>query len=242
MKLAIHSMFKRILCGYATEFLSCSEEAAQFMFCGSIIREKRWIFVPNGIKTADFQFEDKKRSRMRMELGIEETFVLGNVGRLCSQKNQSFLLDIFKEIIKIEPKSVLLLVGDGEDREKLQRKADDLQITEKVIFYGVSTHIPELFSAMDVFVFPSLFEGLGIVAVEAQATGLPVVCSERVPKEAILLNTVSVVPLTQSASVWADAIFKYKNMKDERTQCAEKIKKKNFDIEHTVQIIKRVFR
>lgn len=241
LKLAIHNSVKYAFCSCATDFLSCSAAAAQFMFCGSVIREKKWTFVPNGINTAQFQFSENRRRSIRNELGINEAFIVGNVGRFCTQKNQSFLLDIFKEINKTDPESVLLLVGDGDDREKLQRKAQELQIEKNIIFYGVSKQIADLLSAMDVFVFPSLFEGLGIVAVEAQAAGLPVVCSERIPDEALLLNTVSVVPLSQSASFWATTILQNKGAQIDRTLYAAKIKEKHFDIEYTSQVIQQVF-
>ena len=127
--------------------------------------------ISNCIDYDNYAFDINVRQQARQELRLGEAFVIGNTVRLCPQKNQSFLLDIFKEYIKLNPDTKLLIVGEGEDEEKLKSKADEYGISEKVIFTGARADINRLLQAMDIFVFPSLYEGLGISVLEAQARG-----------------------------------------------------------------------
>ena len=183
IKRLIHEIAKRLYSRDATDLWACSEAAGKFLFSRKMLKERGFRFVPNGIETEKFRFDPKVRESVRKELGLDGQFVIGNVGRLCYQKNQEFLLDIFVEVKKQRPNSDLLLVGEGELGEMLKQKAQKLGIADSVIFYGTSPTIERLLYAMDVFVFPSRFEGLGIVAVEAQAAGLHVICSEHIPQE-----------------------------------------------------------
>lgn len=193
LKLWVHCGAKLFFSGYATDWWACSSTAAHFMFPQRIITRKAYCFVPNGINLKKFQFDSQMRQKIRAELQLDQHFVIGNVGRLCYQKNQAFLLDIFPAVYKEIPESKLLLVGAGDEFPLLRRLADSLGILDHVIFYGTSNHVEQLLWAMDVFAFPSQFEGLGIGLIEAQAAGLPAVCSDQVPLEAIVSpNTVSI--------------------------------------------------
>ena len=167
----------------ATELWACSRPAAEFLFPAELLESRSWRFIPNGIDTRRFQFRPEVRTRVRQELGLGDSFVFGHGGRLCEQKNQAFLLEAFAKTAGRRPDSRLLLIGQGEDRSDLESRAEALNIADRVIFHGTSDRVPELLWAMDVFAFPSRFEGLGIVAVEAQAAGLPTVCAEAVPEE-----------------------------------------------------------
>ena len=142
-----------------------------------------------------FQFDSAVRKNARHELSLDGKYVLGHVGRLCYQKNQEFLLDVFARVVKQRPDTILLLVGEGEDRPILEEKAQRLGVADKVCFYGFCADVSKLYQAMDIFVFPSRFEGLGIAAVEAQAVGLPVVCSMDVPNEARITDHVTALKL-----------------------------------------------
>lgn len=167
---------------------------------------RRTSCFPNGIALSRFRFDPKQREAARAELGCSDGVLIGNVGRLCYQKNQEFLLDILPAILTREPRARLLLVGEGADEEKLRSRAAALNIADRVIFYGVTGGVERLLWAMDVFAFPSRFEGLGIVAIEAQAAGLPVVCSEHIPIEALLSPETRRVPLSDAAG-WAEALL-----------------------------------
>ena len=229
-KLAIHNFAKRYYASAGTRFLACSADAAKFMYPLSIIKDQSFSVVPNGISTKRFQFCEEERSRFRNQLGLQGKFVVGHIGRLCYQKNQSFLLEVFAELAKLRPDSKLLLIGNGEDEGALRQKAQRLGITDDVIFYG-STATPEkTLWAMDVFVFPSHFEGLGIVAIEAQASGLPVICSEAIPAEAFLTCTISRLALMAGASVWARSIAACKKA-NHREKAAAGVRQAGFDIE-----------
>lgn len=205
LKMLVHRASSLLFSDNATDLWACSSDAARFMFPHRVLQNKAWRFIPNGIDLERFRFDAQQREEARRELGVSDCFVVGNVGRLCYQKNQEFLLDVFAVLIKQRPNSRLLLVGEGEDRQQLMEKAAKLGIVDNVIFYGVTDHVERLLWAMDVFVFPSRFEGLGIAAVEAQAAGLPVVCSEFIPDETLVAQNAICAPLNNMKS-WARAL------------------------------------
>lgn len=229
IKLLIHNMCKERYSKYATDFWACSKVAAEFLFSERTLRERGFRFIPNGIETERFRFNAEIRNSVRKELRIENKLVIGNIGRLCDQKNQDFLLDIFTKVKKQRPESTLLLVGEGELLGALKQKAKQLQIEDPVIFYGTSQQIEQLLWAMDVFLFPSHFEGFGIVAIEAQAAGLPVLCSENIPSEAIITKWAAQLKLSAGAMAWAKAALQMK-MAD-RNAGADMVAAKGFDIQ-----------
>lgn len=237
LKLLLHKIGGYMYADSATHFWACSQAAAEFLFPQKVLREKSYRFIPNGIQTQRFAFNSQMREAVREELGISDCFVIGNVGRLCYQKNQSFLLDVFAEVLNHRPESRLLLVGEGEDKAMLQEKAERLGVADKVIFYGVTKQVEKLFWAMDVFVFPSLFEGLGIVAVEAQAAGLPVICSEHIPPEAKIVCEAYTLPL--DVEKWAKDL---QNLALERSRTAvEDIQVAGFEVATVAVHIKNAY-
>ena len=207
LKMVLHKIASRLFTKDATDLWACSNAAAKFMFPSSSLNKQKYHFIPNGIDLQRFRFDEKERFLQRKNLHLEGTFVIGNIGRLCYQKNQSFLLDIFDEIHKKVHSSRLLLIGEGEMLTKLQEKATSLGLADDVIFYGTSNAVEKLLWAMDVFVFPSIFEGLGIAVIEAQAAGLPVICSDRVPPEALVTDLTRYLPLNATAEQWAENIL-----------------------------------
>ena len=163
--------------------------------------------IHNAIDTLAYRYDAASRSAMRQQLGLSEELTIGHVGRFNPPKNHPFLLEIFAALLKREPNAVLLLVGGGDDLPKIQAKAQALGISGRVRFLGVRSDVADLMQAMDVFVFPSLYEGLGIVLIEAQAAGLPCVVSETIPPEAYLTDLVFPECLSSSADTWADKIL-----------------------------------
>lgn len=230
LKLLIHNIAKERLSKYATEFWACSTPAAEFLFSKAVQKEKRVQFIPNGIDTRRFQFDAKRREAVRAELGLRNQFVIGNVGRLCYQKNQEFLLDVFAEVVKKRPESRLLLIGEGEQRQFLQEKAERLHITDSVLFYGVCKQVECLFWAMDVFVLTSRFEGFGIVLVEAQASGLPVLCPAHIPQESKVTPLFQSLPLEGGVSSWAQVLWEQQRNENRETG-AEQVRDAGFQIE-----------
>ena len=151
------------------------------------------------------------------------------MGRFDSQKNHTFLLEIFNECVKIVPNVKLLLVGDGEGRDKIQEKAKSLGLKEKVIFTGVRSDVPDLLQAMDIFVFPSLYEGVPVTMIEAQASGLPCVISDSIPKDCVITtDLVKVMSLSDSPCDWAKYIIEHSHIK--RNNHFDEIQAAGYDI------------
>ena len=231
IKLAIHNWARERYPKDATAQWACSKDAAEFLFSARELGRRGFRFVPNGIDVERFQFNAAVRDEVRHELGLDGKYVIGHVGRLCHQKNQSFLLDVLAEVVKQRPESALLLVGDGKYEPMLREKARELGIAEKVLFYGASEHVERLYWAMDVFVFPSLFEGFGIAVIEARAAGLAVCCSEYVPEEARIAGCTA-LPL--DAGIWAEEITQ---AHDRALEGADAVRQAGFDIARVTEQI-----
>lgn len=161
---------------------ACTDEAAQYMF-GKKFASKVTV-IKDGIDVEKYQFNQDSRNKIRQELGISDEVVLGNVGRLSYQKNQEFLIDLFNEYKKKKRFSKLVIVGSGNKLNSLKRQVEKLNLTDDVFFLGNRSDVPAILSAMDIFVFPSRYEGFGMAALEAQASGLPTITSTEVPNKA----------------------------------------------------------
>ncbi len=236
LKLALHHWAKRKYANAMTCRWTCSRAAAEFLFGDA----ENWQFIPNGIDTERFRFDAEERERVRKELRLEGRSVIGNVGRLCYQKNQEFLLDVFKEVVTQRPESVLLLVGEGEDKPRLEEKTKELDIEGKVIFYGTTDKVERLYWAMDVFVLPSRFEGLPVTGIEAQAAGLPCFFSDSITEECRSGERTRFLPLTASAKEWAKEIAKARTPAD-RTAAAEEAAAAGFDVRLVAEAVKKAW-
>ena len=170
---------------FATDWFACGKTAGRWMYGDRAFEAGRVIVLPNAIDTAKFAFDPAARTALREELGVpQNAFVVGHVGRFMYQKNHAFLLKIFAELLKTRPDARLLLVGEGELEQQVRRQAAALSIQSQVIFTGARQDVHKLYSAMDVFCLPSRYEGMPVVAWEAQANGLPCLFSENVTPEA----------------------------------------------------------
>lgn len=207
---------------YTADYLfACSDKAGVWLYGKKALTRPNYRMIPNGIDLQRFAFDEEKRRRMRQELGISDnTFVIGHVGRMTTPKNHRFLVELFAEYHKKNQNSRLLLVGDGELFEEVKQQCNRLGISDSVIMTGSKTNTEDYYQAMDVFVFPSLWEGLGIVAIEAQANGLTCLVSENVPREAILMENTKVLSI-QSKGEWLDELKKV--FVDERMQTKNNI-------------------
>lgn len=203
LKYPLKLLFKRNIPRSATELFACSREAGMWMF-GSC----EFQILNNAIDAAQYRPNHEVRKQKRRELGIaEDAFVVGHVGRFAPQKNHDFLLDVFAELCGRCSEAFLLLIGDGELMPRMQKKATALGIEDKICFTGVRADVAQLLQAMDVFCFPSLFEGLPVSIIEAQAAGLPCLISERVPSECIKTSIVRIADLESGAGQWADGLL-----------------------------------
>ena len=223
----------------ATDFLACSDEAAKFFYSNYIYNNKKYIVINNGIDTSKFQFSEKNRKTIRHSLNIpNDYFVIGNVGRLTKDKNQKFLIEIFFEFLKLNPKSILMIVGNGELKKELEEFTNKKQLSKNVIFYGSSSEIGEILSAFDVFVFPSIHEGLGISLIEAQTNGLPCYASDTIPDLAFINPNVYKLSIDSGAETWANMIF---NNTNDRFNDNGKITASGFSIENTVNQLENIY-
>ena len=221
----------------ADYYMGCSVTANEWMFGKRIAHSEQCMVLNNGIDVNRFRFDPNKRKKIRSSLGIEdELIVLGNVGRLVEQKNQVFLVDLMKSLLDEDStqKYKLIIIGDGPLQGKLRHRIDELGLREYVILLGRRSDVNDLLSAFDVFLLPSKNEGLGIAAIEAQAAGLPVLCSDCVPEEAVITNWCRKLPLND-LECWKNEVLKineeFSNDDFIRTGLKEVIREAGFDIE-----------
>lgn len=194
---------------FATDYMCCSELAGRWLFGDKEYDKGNVYLLNNAIDLDKFKYDEVVRREKRKELNIDDdTLVIGHVGRFVEQKNHRFLIDIFNEVHKQNEKSILLLVGQGPLMEKIKEKVKSLGIEDSVKFLGQRNDISELYQAFDVFCLPSLYEGLPVVGVEAQATGLLCLFSDDMTKETKVLESTSFLSLEQSAKEWAEILLK----------------------------------
>lgn len=187
------------VCNYR---LACGEIAGKHLF-----GNKSFKVIPNAIEAERFYFNMDMRKKKREELEVEDKVVIGHVGRFSYQKNHMYLIKIFKEFLEIHPESVLLLVGSGEKEAEVQKQLKQMGIENKVRFLGNRSDVNELYQAMDVFVMPSFFEGIPVVGIEAQFSGLPCIFSDKVPKEVEFNHNCKFIPLSEPVGKWAKYIW-----------------------------------
>lgn len=232
LKSILHYMFleycRHDIRRQATHFMACSKAAGTWLFGKNNMKKNKVYVLHNAINTGKYAFSEKVREEIRESLNLEDAFVIGHVGRLSPQKNHHFLFEVFKEVLKRKENAKLLLVGEGELRNELEGLAKQLNISEQVIFYGVTDRVSNLLQAMDVFVFPSLFEGLPVSLVEIQANGLPSVIADTITSEIAVTDLIQRISLNQPASEWAEQILKTDT---KRKNCIDEIKNKGYDIQ-----------
>lgn len=227
VKMIVRTYFKKRMMPHLTHLFMCGEESGKWLYGEK--NKSRFIMLNNAIDAASYTYDLSKREELRRQLGLADELVIGHVGRFNPQKNHPFLMDIFAALLKKESNAVLLLVGGGEGMSKMQEKVQALGIAEHVRFLGVRSDVADLMQAMDMFVLPSLYEGLPVTMVEAQAAGLPCIISDKVPPECILTEgLVNVMPLSASPEVWAENILAKRSIP--RTDRRAEIAAHGFDI------------
>ncbi|MCR2822039.1 glycosyltransferase family 1 protein [Lederbergia panacisoli] len=217
----------------ATTFFACSNDAAKWLFNK---KSNKTMILKNGIEYDKFTYSDDIRKQVRLELNLKEKdFVLGHVGRFNHQKNHSFLIDIFAKLQKLNKDSVLLLVGDGEERSAIEKKIRTLKLEKSVRFLGVRKDIERVLQGMDLFVFPSLHEGLPVSLIEAQGAGLPCIISDRISNEVDLgMDLIEYAPL-EDIDLWIKKIQKAESQKTSRMPAYDSLINSGFDIRDTAK-------
>ena len=237
-----HSLFKSTIKKVPTLKIGCSVAANDFIFGNGSVQRGDSIVFHNALRIPDFLFSEEWRREIRGKLGIPlDAFVIGNVGRYNRQKNHSYLLDVFKLVMEKRPNSYLVLFGEGELRAALEKQANLLGITDRVILTGIRNDINHCLSALDVFAFPSLYEGLPNAVVEAEASGLPCILSNTITEEVKLTDNVSFLPIDkESRERWANEITSTSNKRN--ANAYNDLKRAGYDIEDvTVSLTKLIF-
>lgn len=225
----------------ADAFFACSLVAGQDRFGQRVAGSDRFRLVMNAFTVEKFAYSEQERHAVRKSLGLQDAFVIGHVGRFDIPKNHSFLLQVFSEVVAHHHEARLLLVGDGERRDAVERLIQELDLQDSVILLGMRQDVPSLLQAMDVFVFPSLVEGLGVSLVEAQACGLPCVASDRVPEEAKVTELVTFLSLSDPYAVWVDEICRVKGNSERKNRKGD-VKAAGYDILDSAKALEQYYR
>ena len=240
LKKVLGNIFKTFLVKNSTDFFACSENAGKWLFGEKITKSEKFHIVHNAVDIEKFKYNEEKRNQIREQLGIaNDTIVYGHVGRLNPEKNHKFLIDLFKLINEEQENSKLLLLGTGKLEGELKAYVNELELSDKVIFAGFVDNVNEYISAMDVFIFPSTFEGLGLVLIEAQANGLKCYASKNyIPEEAKVSEQLEFIDLNKGIDHWRCVIL---NNKNKRIDVKQQIYLNGYDILETSKYLENFY-
>jgi glycosyltransferase involved in cell wall biosynthesis len=230
----IRNFFQRNINKHTDIRLACSKEAGNWLF-----KSEDYRIIKNAINSSLYIFNEKTRNQYRKSFNIEDSIVIGHVGRFIYAKNHDFLIDIFARLYKQNNKFRMVLVGDGKMKYDIEKKVKILGLENKIIFTGIRSDIPQLLQMMDLFLFPSYFEGLPISLIEAQAAGLQCFISDTISKESILTNYVYPISLNAPIDVWINMIMNNLNYKRENT--SSYIKNNGYDIKTIIKELEDLY-
>ncbi len=221
----------------ATDYIACGVKAGERLY-GKKAFKKKGTLILNGIDTQGFAFDEQRREVFRKGLGLDDKFIIGHAGHLAEVKNQAFLLDLMPEILKRQPQAYLLLLGEGENRSALGQRIHELHLEDHVRMTGNVRNMPDYLNAMDVFAFPSLYEGMPLSIIEVQSNGLPCMISDKVPKDVFLTDLLRPLPLNDQ-SAWVDAICSAKRETPEKY--AAQMRQSGFDTDTAMQKVYAIY-
>lgn len=239
LKLWVNEYYKKQIPQYATHMFACSQAAGEWMFgLNSDFR-----IIPNAIELNKFAYDPSSRKQIREKYACEDNYIIGHIGRFDYQKNHKFIIKLWKEIIRIHKNYKLMFVGDGELRNEIEGMIKDAGLSETIIFAGLQENTAPYYSAFDAFILPSHFEGLPVVAIEAQASGLPCFLSKNITKEVCLTNLVERLDVNQ-IETWINAIKENGNSQSrcENSMLARKsISDKKYNIESAATMLENIY-
>ena len=240
LHLVMHMLGKLFIRNLATNYLGCSDKAIKWMYGGTGIKNKA-VLIANGVDTCSFAFNTVERKKVRDNLNLSDKKIIGHVGRFSEVKNHRFLLEIFVSILRKDPSFHLILIGTGELENGIKKRAVELGIAEHVSFLGLRSDINSLMQAMDVFVMPSFYEGLPVVLVEAQTSGLPIVCSDTISLMSRIIPEYYICSLNDTPDIWADKILNALSFNRNRAESKNIVAQAGFDIESTCQQLSTIY-
>lgn len=224
----------------ANRYAACSVHAGEWCFGKKAIKENKVHIIKNAIDLGVFKYDDSIRNKVRFENNWNGKYVIGHAGRFTEQKNHFFIVDIFKRVSEMCPNAILVLIGDGHLVEPVKRRVDRLGLKEKVVFMGTRFDVSDLMQGMDLFLFPSLYEGLGNVITESQAVCLRSVCSDKVPNEVKMTDLVDFLSLKDPVGLWADKVLQYSNGY-ERHDMHQEIQAAGYEIKSAARDLERYY-
>lgn len=219
------------LASQADYLFACSKEAGEWLYGTEKVKGDNYFLVKNSIDTSKYRYNYNIRKKYRKDLNLENKLVLGHVGRLSRPKNHIFLLKVFKKILEKNSNSVLVIIGDGDLKEEINKNIKDLKLEDKVYMLGSRNDIECLLQAMDVFLFPSLWEGLPVAVIEAQSSGIPCILSDSITAEVGLLKNLKYLPIDKGEDIWVDSVLNLD--KNRIKEGSEIVSSKGFDIKAT---------
>lgn len=230
--------FKHKIRPYTDHMFICGMDAGIWLFGRR--NQKHFVMMNNAIDAESYSWDSRRAEKLRKKWDLSDKFVICNVGRFNAQKNHTMIIDIFNVIHERCPNAELILVGSGDLEERIKEKADKLGLTDYIRFTGVRSDVSDILLASDVFLFPSLYEGLPVTLVEAQASGIKCVISDAVPEDCIITKNVDVVKLEDSLDTWAETVLEYAYGYNRR-DTFNKIVKEGFDIKENAMWLEEFY-
>lgn len=206
IKILIHEHARKIIPQYATELWACSNAAGKWLYGNNKFR-----VVPNAIEVEKYKYDDDFRGVLRHKYNLDGKYVIGHIGKFEYQKNHEFLIRMFSKIADHNEEMMLMLIGDGSLKNEIQNLVSELGLTTQVLFLGKRNDVSKLLNIFDVFVLTSRFEGLPVVAVEAQANGLSCVCADTITKEINITGNITFFNLEDDLELWRESVCKRKS-------------------------------
>lgn len=222
----------------ATKLLACSKIAGEWIFGKKPIKKQKVEIIYNAIDISRFEFDKKVRDRKREELNIEDKFVIGHIGRFIYQKNHIFLLEVFKKVLETKKNVILLLIGEGQEKENIKEYVKKNEMDKYVLFFDTTKKIEEMYSIMDLFVLPSKYEGLPVVGIEAQCNGLYCLFSNKITKELKLKENIKFLDI-RDPEIWSKDIINIIETEPKRVENNEQIKEK-YDMKKQINKITKI--
>jgi len=225
---------------HCTDMFMCSHPAGEWIFGKKAVANGDVKYINGIIETEKFKYNEDVRREVRQQFGIGDKVVIGHIGRYMQQKNHMFLLEIFKNIYMKNPNTVLFLCGNGELEDNIKKRAVELGINDAVIYTGLEQTTSRLYQAFDLYLFPSLWEGLPLTGIEAQTSGLPVLMSDVIADQTIVTDNVTKFSLSESPVAWADKaldiLSDYK-----RVDCQQQMVQAGFDVRNTADFLQEFY-